>query len=91
MKKRIKLKIYGLVQGVGYRYMSQKTAKIFGFTGYVRNLEDGTIEILAEGEEKKLKEFIDWCYNGVGPAQVQKIEKSWSEATSEFSDFLIKF
>ncbi|MFA6254746.1 MAG: acylphosphatase [Patescibacteria group bacterium] len=90
MAKRVTLKIHGLVQGVGYRYVGRNEAKKRRFTGYVRNLEGGIVEIVAEGEEKDLKDFIQWCYNGVGPAMVQKIEQSWSEATSEFSDFEIK-
>ena len=87
MTKRLTLKIFGLVQGVGFRYLSQKKAKSRGFTGYVKNLDDGAVELVAEGEETALKEFIAWCYNGVGPAQVTKIEENWSEATGEFSDF----
>ena len=89
MKKRLTLKIFGLVQGIGFRYMSQIEAKKQGFTGYVKNLDDGAVELVAEGEETALKEFIAWCYNGVGPAQVTKIEENWSEATGEFSDFRV--
>ncbi|OGY45463.1 MAG: hypothetical protein A2744_02130 [Candidatus Buchananbacteria bacterium RIFCSPHIGHO2_01_FULL_44_11] len=90
MKKRLTLKIYGLVQGVGYRYLAQKEAVKSGFSGYVANAEDGTVELVAEGSQSDLEDFVLWCYNGVGLAQVQKIEKNWSEATGEFSDFMIK-
>jgi len=90
MTKRVTLKIFGLVQGVGYRYLSRNEAKKQGFTGYISNRSDGSIELMAEGEEKKLKDFIDWCYNGVGTAQVKRIEQSWSAATGEFSDFMIR-
>ncbi len=90
MTKRLTLKIHGLVQGVGYRYVSRNEAKKRRFTGYVCNSDKGMVEIVAEGEEEDLKDFIQWCYNGVGPAMVQKIEQSWSEATGEFSDFEIK-
>lgn len=78
-----------MVIGIGYRYSSQREAKRRGFSGYVRNLDDGTVELVAEGEEKDLQDFINWCYNGVGPAMVSKIDESWSEATGEFSDFKI--
>lgn len=90
MTKRINLKIYGLVQGVGFRYWAQKEAKKSGFIGYVENLEDGAVGIVAEGEEKDLKNFINWCYNGVGTAQVSRIDQSWLEATGEFSDFKVR-
>lgn len=91
MRKRLTLKISGLVQGVGYRYTSQNEAKKRKFTGYIDNLDDGAVELVVEGEEKDLKDFINWCYNGVGPAMVHNIDESWSEATGEFSDFVIKF
>ena len=90
MRKCLTLKIHGLVQGIGYRYSARNEAKKRGFTGYVRNLADSTVEIAVEGEEKDLKDFVVWCYNGVGPAMVQKIEESWSTATGEFSDFVIR-
>jgi len=85
------LNIIGLVQGIGYRYAVQKKAQKLGFTGYIRNMADGSVEVMAEGDEKALKSFIQWCYNGVGSASVQKIIKSWSEGTGEFSDFVIRF
>lgn len=91
MQKHLTLKIHGMVQGVGYRYLSCNEAKKRGFTGYVRNLDNDAVELVAEGEEKDLKNFISWCYNGVGLAQVSKIEENWSEATGEFSGFVIKF
>jgi len=90
MNKRLTLKIYGLVQGMGYRYSSQNEAKKRGFKGYVRNLDDGSVELVVEGKEKDLKDFINWCYNGVGPAQVLNIDQSWSTSTGEFSDFVIR-
>ena len=85
--KRVTLKISGMVQGIGYRYLSQKEAKKRGFSGYVCNMPGGGVELVAEGREPDLKNFIQWCYNGVGPAEVQKIETSWSNATGEFNDF----
>ena len=90
MAKQVDLKIYGMVQGIGYRYMSQKEAKKRGFTGYVTNMDDGNVEIIVQGPEEDLKDFVRWCYNGVGPAMVQKIDQNWSEVTSSFSDFVIR-
>ena len=87
MNKQLKLKIVGLVQGIGYRYSSEKEAKKRGLVGYVTNLEDGSVELVTEGEEEALKDFIHWCYNGVGPATVQTIEETWNEATGLPSRF----
>ena len=89
MDKRLSLRIYGLVQGVGYRYSSQIEAKKRGFTGYVANTDDGAVELVVEGKEENLKDFISWCYNGVGPAMVHKIDQNWQKATGKFSDFVI--
>ncbi|MFA6215157.1 MAG: acylphosphatase [Patescibacteria group bacterium] len=89
-KKQLTLKIHGLVQGVGFRYLSQKEAKKRGFTGYAINESDGTVKLVLEGAETDLKDFLNWCYNGVGTAQVSKIEQNWSDPTSQFSDFKIR-
>ncbi|NUM25158.1 MAG: acylphosphatase [Candidatus Buchananbacteria bacterium] len=91
MISRLVLKIQGQVQGVGFRFASQQEARSRGLRGHVKNRKDGSVEIVAEGPAEDLKKFVDWCYNGVGPAMVQKIEQTWSEPTSEFSDFVIKF
>jgi acylphosphatase len=89
MKKRLTLNIFGKVQGVGYRYLTQKEAEKRGFFGYVKNLEDGSVVIVAEGKEEDLRNFIDWCYNAVRSAMVEKIDQDWSEATSRFYVFKI--
>jgi len=91
MLKRLTMKIVGGVQGRGYRYGSRQEAIKRGLVGYVRNLPDGSVELIAEGEEQDLKDFVDWCYNGVGSAMVRRIDIRWSQATSEFSDFLIRY
>ena len=90
MTKRVTLRITGLVQGVGYRFMSQKEAKRRQLSGTVRNCDNGSVEIIAEGEEAELKGFIQWCYNGVGPAQVHKIKEEWAEATGGLVGFVIE-
>lgn len=59
------LKIYGRVQGVGFRRWTQKTAyAIGGVSGWVRNADDGTVEILARAEEEKMEKFIEACQKG---------------------------
>ena len=91
MKKRLILKVKGQVQGIGYRYAVQKEAKRRGFTGYFKNTDAGGVEIVAEGDERDLQNFILFCYNGVVNAVVQKIDESRSEATGAFSDFVIRY
>lgn len=88
--KRVKLKIYGKVQAVLFRDSASKEAKKRELVGFVRNASDGTVEVIAEGSEKDLKDFIVWCYNGPERAVVAGIQEDWSEATGEFFTFMIK-
>jgi len=91
MRKRLHLLVYGLVQGVGFRFAAERMAKQWKLVGWVRNNEDGSVEIVVEGEEKNLRAFRNWCYNGPKAAQVEKVEEEWSETRDEFENFLIKF
>ncbi len=69
-----KAKIYGRVQGVGYRYFAKKIAKNLNIFGYAKNLEDGTVEILAQGREESLQEFIEYLKKGPFLAKVEQID-----------------
>ncbi len=90
MKKRTDLKIYGKVQGVFFRDTARIEAEKLGLTGFVRNAPDETVEIVAEGADKDLKKFIEWCKYGPDHAEVEKVDTEWLEPTSEFTDFAIK-
>ncbi len=91
MKKRLILKIYGFVQGVNYRYYSSQYAKKLGITGWVQNEADGTVSLVAEGEERNLQKLLDYCYNGIKYARVDKIETHWHSASGEFIDFEVRY
>jgi tRNA pseudouridine55 synthase len=67
-------KIYGKVQGVGYRYFTEKIAKKLNILGYVKNLEDGTVEVVAQGKEEDLQKFIEQLKIGPFLAKVEKID-----------------
>jgi tRNA pseudouridine55 synthase len=67
-------KIYGKVQGVGYRYFTEKIAKNLNILGYVKNLEDGTVEVVAQGKEEDLQKFIEQLKIGPFLAKVEKID-----------------
>ncbi|MDP1629737.1 MAG: acylphosphatase [bacterium] len=90
MIKRLRVKVFGDVQGVFFRYAAEEKARILGLAGWAKNTDDGAVEILAEGDEKRLKEFLDWCYLGPPTAKVEKTEVEWEEATGEFKDFEIR-
>jgi len=89
--KQVILKIYGRVQGVFFRDSTRRKAKKLNLVGWVKNEPDGTVKVVAEGEEEKLKELIKWCYNGSILARVAKIDIKWQEATGQFEKFEIKY
>lgn len=73
--KEVYLKIFGRVQGVGYRRWAEKTAlRIGGISGWVRNNDDGSVEILMRGQEAQVEEMIKACYRGALMARVDRIE-----------------
>jgi acylphosphatase len=89
MKRRIHLRITGRVQGVCYRAYAADKAQALGLTGTVRNRTDGTVELVAEGDEQELATLLDWCWQGSPFAQVAAIDARWSDATGEHTAFRV--
>jgi len=87
---QVLLVIHGRVQGVFFRFETQKMAKKLGLTGWVKNNDLGTVECLAEGDKLKLEQLIDWCKKGSDSALVEKVEIKWLPFVGEFSGFEIK-
>lgn len=87
---RVHIYVSGRVQGVFYRSNTLKRAKELGITGWVKNLEDGRVEIVAEGEEEKLKKLIEWCKIGPVMAKVRDLEVRIEPVTGEFKSFDIR-
>jgi acylphosphatase len=67
------IRVFGRVQGVGYRNWTVATAKIMNLTGWVRNRKDGTVEIVACGQSGEMKRFIDACHKGPSNAKVETL------------------
>lgn len=88
--KRTVLIISGRVQGVSYRATTREAAQKLGLTGYARNLSDGRVEVVAEGDGEALVALEQWCRNGPPTAKVESIETSHEPATNEFRDFSIR-
>lgn len=88
--RRLHAQIYGRVQGVSFRYYSVLTAQEIGITGWVRNLEDGSVETAAEGTREQLERFLAFLRRGPSGAQVSKVDVNWSEPSAEFSDFHVR-
>ena len=90
-KKRIHIIVSGRVHGVFYRLSTKRRAKILNLTGWVRNLSDGTVEIIAEGEEDNLRKLIGWCHKGPLIARVENVNVKWQEFKGEFEYFSIRY
>ncbi|MCX8063960.1 MAG: acylphosphatase [Candidatus Hydrogenedentes bacterium] len=89
---RAHLIIYGIVQGVGYRYSTYRRALQLGLKGWVRNREDGSVEAVFEGQPEKVEEMIRWCYTGPRGARVTKIDvKKEEDVDNIFVNFEIRF
>ncbi len=85
--KRIEIREYGLVQGVGFRNFVQRKAESFFLTGFVQNRSDGSVEIVAEGTEKNLENFLQAISKGPMLSNVSAIETKRAEATGLFIGF----
>ncbi len=84
-RKEVKVIYVGMVQGVGFRWTSKNIAYGYEVVGYVRNLSDGTVELLAQGEEEELKEFIQAIRDsGLGPL-IRSEEIKWRKISVENS------
>ncbi|HBI11173.1 MAG TPA: acylphosphatase [Franconibacter pulveris] len=84
--------VHGLVQGVGFRYSTQHEAQRLGLTGYARNLDDGTVEVVACGEAEKVEQLIAWLKAG-GPrsARVEKVLTEPHQPGREWNNFGIRY
>jgi len=90
MKKCLQATFFGNVQGVGFRYTAERFARRFPVTGYVKNLPDGRVELVAEGEEASVREFLA-AVRGAFKEYIRDVDSKWSETRDEFNSFGIKF
>lgn len=90
MKKRVEIKVLGTVQGVFFRQETKDTAEKLGLTGWTRNEPDGSVKIVAEGEEQNLQKLVEWCKRGTSWARVEKLEVGWGETKEEFQQFEVR-
>jgi acylphosphatase len=88
--KHSNLKIYGKVQGIFYRMAALERAHELNLVGWVRNLEDGTVEIEVQGEKNAIERFIEWCKKGPKGAHVESVEEKTKDVKKiSFEDFKI--
>jgi acylphosphatase len=91
MTARVRAHVFvtGKVQGVYYRQTAMEAARAHGVSGWIRNLQDGRVETVLEGDESNVSSVIEWCKRGPAKAQVEKVEVISEGYTGEFSQFTI--
>jgi len=88
--QRVNIIVHGLVQGVLFRVNAKRIALSLGLKGYAKNVPDGSVEVVAEGPEDKLKDLIEFCKEGPEMAKVNKVDIHFDEASNEFDGFEVR-
>lgn len=88
--ERLILRIHGRVQGVGYRATAVEKAIELGVSGWVRNLENGVVELQAEGTPDQLDRLLLWCRKGPRLARVHEVDIWRQPASGEFQGFRVR-
>jgi acylphosphatase len=81
--------VTGRVQGVYYRSSTCDEARRTSVRGWVKNLSDGRVEAVFEGDQKDVAKMLLWCTHGPPAAEVTDLQTAWEEPTSEFDSFSI--
>jgi acylphosphatase len=89
MKARAHILVSGRVQGVFFRDHTRRWAASLGLTGWIRNLGDGRVEVLAEGERERIDDLIARLREGPPLAAVEDLDIDWAAFRNEFSEFRI--
>ena len=90
-KKRVRVFIDGRVQGVCFRMETRRAAEERGVDGWVRNLPNGKVEAVFEGEDSKVRSMLQWCETGPPLARVNRVEVENETPTDEFEGFRIAY
>lgn len=89
--KRVHIYISGRVQGVFFRAETQRAANGFHLTGWVRNMTDGRVEAVFEGEDANVDNMLDWCHIGSPAAKVKEVLSEQEPYLAAFQNFTIKY
>jgi acylphosphatase len=90
-RARLRAVVHGRVQGVSFRYYTQRRASSLDLTGYVRNLWDGTVEVVAEGPRETVDELLAFLRVGPRAAFVTQVDTEWPAPTGAFIDFEVRY
>lgn len=88
---RLHALVSGRVQGVNFRYYTQREANALRITGWVANRFDGGVEVVAEGEKGTLQKLLAFLQRGPPAARVERVQTDWTAATGEFSRFRVRY
>lgn len=86
---RVHALVEGVVQGVGFRWFTMKHARHLSVQGWVRNLADGRVELVAEGSREQLEQLLARVREGPPGSRVRNVITEWSEASGEFAEFQV--
>lgn len=90
MTRAVRLLVTGRVQAVGYRQTCRSVARSLDLVGWVRNLDDGRVEIFAQGGEERVDRLVDWAWAGPSVAVVTGVETETVAVDSTLTDFFIQ-
>jgi acylphosphatase len=85
----VKIKVYGRVQGVCFRYYTVQKAQQLGVSGWVKNCSDGTLEAFVIGNEDSVNNMVDWCHQGPSQARVDKVTVINESNLNEYMNFSV--
>ncbi|MCI0560793.1 MAG: acylphosphatase [Nitrososphaera sp.] len=89
-KARAQIFISGQVQGVFFRTSAQEKARELGLTGWAKNVPEGKVEIVCEGEKEDVEKFVEWCREGPELARVENVESKYEDSRDEFDSFEVR-
>ena len=89
--KTVEIYLSGIVQGVGFRYYTKQVAKELSVKGYVKNLADGRVYIIAVGDDAMLDKFVSAIKKGPRLAVVKSVEIREIQSAEEFKNFEIRY
>lgn len=89
-QQRLHVLVHGRVQGVSFRAYTVDEANRLGVVGWVRNLPDRTVEVMAEGSTRQLQQLLTWLYRGSPAAHVTQVEANWYPAVGDFTAFTLR-
>ncbi len=89
--KQLTAIVHGYVQGVSFRYYTRRAANRLGLTGWVANQRNGTVKVVAEGDEATLQKFLAFLHEGPPAARVAYVDDTWADADQTFQNFSVRY